>query len=382
MCQLTLLELSDQKIARNIIRPLIEINTLGIGLGPSNHDGFGYMTFAQIGEVYKSKDSGEIWWNSHDKEFRKKHRNVNGIYHVRAASTNLKKIEDEFAHPFKLNNLILTHNGTIHFRSHSAPDKDLIGDLPKDITDSQEFLYVLELLSLGRPLTPDIINRAIKNFRGLFVFMIWDKLQPKKVFIVRGEDRFLHKSEFYIDEKEPVGILLNTMKWELRHISRQICYMANALGQNMTYKFEELDKFSIYEYKLGSFHLGNPIAKVDKVTIIQQSWPAANTVVGFLSGNTPGWIEAEIHANNLSLTYVELLVLSELLFGKTFLLFDKEEMEYFAEALTEFDEKHNHKGRLKLWNKIKNKTDASPIELYKTLDLEFPYFFNSKSSMV
>ena len=61
MCQLTLLDISDQKIARAIIRPLTELNTLGIE-GSVNNDGFGYMTFAKAGEVYKSKHSAQKWW--------------------------------------------------------------------------------------------------------------------------------------------------------------------------------------------------------------------------------------------------------------------------------------------------------------------------------
>jgi len=261
-----------------------------------------------------------------------------------------------------------------------GPNNKLLEDMPRDITDTQEFLYALELLSEPAPLSVAHINQTLRNFKGPYCFMIWDKLQHNKVFVIRGEDRFLHKAEILSDGK-PWGILINTMDYEIDYTMRLIVSMGKLLGYNLSYNVERLEMNSIYEYKIGSYILGD---KLDKTYVHPKTQPMTqvNRVMGgtgFVKDENLNWVIAELSANNLDLTYTELLVLSEILFSKSFLLFTEDEMDHFGDLLLEFDAKHNHKGRRKIWASIKKKADVPAMDIYKLLNLEFPYFFNSKS---
>src|SRR3990167_4658925 len=61
MCQLTLIEFKDQRLAKLIIRPLTEINTVGISTF-ANNDGFGYVCFSNLDNIIKTKESAQNWW--------------------------------------------------------------------------------------------------------------------------------------------------------------------------------------------------------------------------------------------------------------------------------------------------------------------------------
>jgi predicted glutamine amidotransferase len=381
MCQLTLLDISDQKLARALIRPLTELNTLGVE-GTANNDGFGYMTFAKAGEVFKSKDSAQEWWPENQKEFNKRHRNINGIYHVRAASyTNKKYIEDQFSHPFNLGNIVLAHNGTLTYQKN-GPDKDKLKAIPDDLIDTQEFVFALEVLRKNdEVLTADHINKTLKNFTGVFAFLMWDKLQPKKIFIVRDDIKTLFKMQLFNDGK-PFGIIVNTKEWELEYIVNIIGSIGKLLGHNLTYTIEKLTDMSIFEYKMGSYEIGEKIGTIVKPTFVMgQTNNRARTTPYTWQDDRP-YLNVTEHMLKLQLTYTEILVMSEVIFNKSILVFDKDEMDEFAEILEELEKKHNHRNRMKAWANLRKKTPKiDRMDLYEKFDLEFPFFFNSKSHL-
>jgi len=59
MCQLTLIEFKDQRLAKLIIRPLTEINTVGISTF-ANNDGFGYVCFSNLDNIIKTKENRNL----------------------------------------------------------------------------------------------------------------------------------------------------------------------------------------------------------------------------------------------------------------------------------------------------------------------------------
>lgn len=380
MCQLTLLDISDQKIARAIIRPLTELNTLGID-GNSNNDGFGYMTFAKAGEVYKSKLSAQKWWEENQKLFNRRHRNVNGIYHVRAASYNNKKyIEDKFSHPFSLGNVVLAHNGTLTYKKEGK-DSKILNAIPDELIDTQEFLFALEVLKhRDELLSVENINRAMRNFTGVFAFLMWDKLQPKKVFVIRDDTKTLFQMRLF-NKGEPFGLIINTKEWELEYIIHFIGSVGRILDYDLTYTIDKLEDKSVYEYKMGSYDLGESIGEIEKPVFVHKPNPNQNIQrVPWMDERS--YFRVTKHMISLELTYREVLVMSEMIFNKSILIFDEEEMEEFAEILEEFDKKHNHRNRRKAWNNLRKKHgDSNRIELYDKFNLQFPYFFNSKGKL-
>ena len=124
MCQLTLLDFNPKTfIPRTFVRSLVELNTYG--WSGKNDDGFGYMTFAKPGEIIKTNLDSMNWWAENEKEFLRSVRNANGIYHVRAASNNIKDIHEKDAHPFRVKDIILAHNGTLQEKLELKNNKKL-----------------------------------------------------------------------------------------------------------------------------------------------------------------------------------------------------------------------------------------------------------------
>ena len=96
MCQLTLIDLQDPRLTKFIARPLTELNTVGVST-QSNNDGFGYVCFNNLNNIVKTEESAQIWWDKNQTEWKQKHKNPNGIFHVRNCSQGKDKTGPEHA---------------------------------------------------------------------------------------------------------------------------------------------------------------------------------------------------------------------------------------------------------------------------------------------
>jgi len=397
MCQLTLIDFSSQRIAKHTIKHLSVLNHLGVGTG-SNHDGFGCMLFSN-GVITKSEKSSYLWWWEDGNKFLEENRNVNGIYHVRAASisNSTTKNKKEYSHPFELGNLVLAHNGTLDFIRYGAPDTDeiepLINIKDKDFIDSQEFLIALNYLMGNSLLTANHIKTAMKNFYGVFAFLIYDKRQPKDVFVVRSSGKKLFKLEIKIEDK-PWGILINTGEFELEYISDVILSLCEVAGiKNIDFIKTEVPKESIHLYKIGSFVLNTKLDKIEETTRVYKT-PASSSrsqmvpYSGSPSNNYSAYKKNESYIEELVafmksslFTLSEFNLLAELIYGKTIYVFEKSDMKEFSELLGMYKKVLNG-GRKKAWRDILGSLNKkSGAEFYKKTGIEFPWFLNSKKEL-
>lgn len=389
MCQLTLIDFDDKRLAKFVVRPLTEINMLGIN-ATSNHDGFGYVRFTALDEIVKSKLQVNTWWTEFNFDFRRKFRNVNGIYHVRAcSSTNKNKTDDEHSHPFETENIILAHNGTLHFRHNSKDEKDLKSLMDDDVIDSENFLKVLDYYvqnDIVQPhLVADNIQEAVDQWSGSYAFLILDRRNPKSVFVVKDDDKKLHKAEFTIGKKT-VGIIINTMPYELKYVGVLLCQYAEAFDMKLTFTIEELDDMNIWIYRRDTYKLNNPVMEIVKpktATVVvydsrsggQQSFPRQSVAGRTVNPKVP-YERAASFIFALHLSYIEVIMMTEVLFGQNFFTFDADMMNLYADFLEQLKDKHSYKGRIKAWNNAIGHNKRTDI--YTKTKIQFPFFLNSQ----
>jgi len=376
------LDFQDPRLAKFIAKPLTELNTFGIGAA-ENNDGFGYVCFNNLNVINKSKDSAQVWWSANLLDWKRKHRNPNGLYHVRACSFGAKdKIGDQFSHPFTLDSLILMHNGTLSFRYQAAPDKKLLDDLidNKQI-DSYNFLKTLAVyVEQSPPLKAIHINKAIKNWTGSFAFMIMDKRNPTKVFIVKDSDKILHTCIFKVGRTN-VGFIINTQSFELEYAAELLVDYAAALNTKLSYEITKLDDLKIWEYTIGNFASLKEIEPLVLPILHTQQNVIQRGGTGLVVSNRKyvtsiSYERVAKYSEELGLAYIEILLLSELLFKESFFTFDNEMMNHFADFLEYLSNNNNFKGRKKFW--LESLVKHTRMEYYSKTGIKFPFFLNSK----
>lgn len=166
------------------------------------------------------------------------------IAHVRKASTRVKEVKTEHAHPFrqKNKNIILAHNGTLEFKDPSR-EKQIEKEFP-DMIDSQIFLEVLAKNYTKGEMFESLV-KTMKLFKGKFAFLIYEG-QTGKYFVVRGKAT-LFKAEVFLNEKN-IGYVINTSKDDLElalHLTAQAWPLNKTT--KLTYgKAEPLKEETIY----------------------------------------------------------------------------------------------------------------------------------------
>jgi len=394
MCQLTLLDFDPKTfISRTFVRSLTELNAYG--WSGKNNDGFGYMTFTKPGEIVKSNLDSMIWWRENERKFLRSVRNANGIYHVRMASNNIKEVHEKDAHPFRAEDIVLAHNGTLAEKSVLKQNEELqklfeVPDEKAPMIDSEKFTRILANTVGNAKLTATHIKLAMEWFTGPFCFLIFDIKQPKNVFIIRGKDRTLHLAEFF-DGKKPIGIALNTGKSELIYWSKIVkMAMAQYNKLKLNIRVSELPQEKVWKYRLGTYKLDKPVAEIKQnafETVVyhhgkqvnRHFTPAAskNTTT---DASNPVYMDLVNMSQRLGLYLREVLLMSEIIFGQALHVLDEESLKVLLKIM-EYLEKQNFKGRKKEWNAQLAAKKIDPIKAYKETGLEFPYMFSSKKQI-
>lgn len=403
MCQVTLIDIdSKTNISRAFIRPLTEINATGIvkKSNQENKDGFGYMTFTKAPEIIKSVLDAEEWWEKHEDEFMQSVRNANGIYHVRSASiTHGTTIYGADAHPHKYGDIVLVHNGTLKETKKMENDKRFDNLFPKQkrinysnlevdvpMIDSEKFVRTLATICGEDKLNVDHIKDAVSLFTGPFVFLIYDAKQPKKIFVVRGRDKDLHKA-IIKNGNEVIGMVLNTGNWELSYWASLVKTSIRVLTKDrLEVDIEEVPKESIFIYELGSYDLGEKVAEIQQTV---ESRPAIKNVVHYHKTNVvpetpehsdPVWQKVVEKSRDLGLTLKELMLISEIVLGRAIHIIGEKDMEFILKILGKLDGK-TFKGRTKEWDNLRSKLNLSHLAAYKNTNIQFPYMLNSKKDL-
>jgi predicted glutamine amidotransferase len=387
---------NNYKLGKATIRSLIELNSVGIVKASvqENLDGFGFMTFAKAPKIIKTNDSAIEWFSENEKEFQTSVKNPNGIYHVRAASVNTRTLWDKDAHPFNHGDIILAHNGTMQedFALEENDELQKLFEVEKDeddMIDSERFCVVLNHVLNGEKLTSQHIIDAYEYFHGAFAFLIYDLKQSNKVFVVRGNTRSLFKAEIYANSEhtERIGLVINTSQFELLYWARMLKMFAKEMhGLNLAIGVSKLEEESIYEYKIGSYELGKPVAEIEETskpykTVVHNRNYSQNNAWN-RSHNRMIDIYEEIYDLSavLGLTLRDLMMMSEIIFGKCLMILEEKELEFFVPVLDRL-QSYNHKGRRKAWSKFLSDNNIDTLTGYKFSDIPFPYFLASKSTI-
>jgi hypothetical protein len=408
MCQLTLLDIDPKlKLGKVSIRNLTELNQTAIQkYSPqTNEDGFGYMTFSKAPEIIKTGKSAISWWNKNWETYQKSVRNPNGIYHVRAASNNIKTIFEEDAHPFYHGHIIVAHNGTMTEDDKLENDEELqklfeVVDPKEPMIDSEKFCKLLSHICGKDKLEKEHIVLTMEYFHGPFALLIYDTKQPKKLFVARGKDRPLHMAEVYSGKRrgERIGLVLNTHLYELMFWSKMVKSVAKEFhNMNLHIGITSLQEESIYEYNIGSYDIGEIVGEIKQtsppVKIVKRSYPPRN-VNSYPRNQTHnhhndymGVSEHSDNAKRFSQFYdlcsdtgiglAELFIMAEYTLGVALHVATEDQLEYLRNImirLTKFD----YKGRRKVWKEFLKTNEINTIAGYKYTEISFPYLLMSK----
>lgn len=409
MCQLTLLDIDPKlKLGKTTIRHLVELNQQAITkYSPQvNEDGFGYMTFSKAPEIIKSGLSATDWWNKNWETYQKSVRNPNGIYHVRAASNNIKTIFEDDAHPFHHGHIILAHNGTMVESDELEEDKKLQKlfetSNPKDepMIDSEKFCVILAYICGKDKLEKDHIILAMEYFHGPFALLIYDTKQPKKVFVVRGKDKPLHMARLFSGEKdgEKIGLVLNTHLYELMFWSKMVKSVAKEFHNlNIHIGITLLEAEKIYEYNINSYVIGDTVGDIEQTSppiIVRKPAPRVdhlshNHNVSKVNANK-SYLGVSEHADkaerfadfydlaiNTGTGLAELMILAEYALGNSIHVCTESQLEYLREIMVRLSE-FDYEGRRKVWKEFLKENKIHVIAGYKYSEISFPYLLMSK----
>lgn len=375
MCNITLIDTKEDIINPYYVRLITTTNSL---LG--NTDGFGYYTFGND-KLVKTKDESAIYWRHHYKEFIKE-KQINGIYHVRKASTvtvnGVKEEDDNKSHPFNFGNIILAHNGFLNFRNTHVDAEKYKKDIEGDYIDSQKLAIVLSKICENGKVTFDNIKDSLNLFGGAYCLAIKGK-KDNFAWLCRGKDRTLFQINI-LQNKKPVGILVNTTPLSIILIGEFL------LDFGFDYEFSELTENTTYKYNLGSYKL-EETGKILQDSVYDAVKVATTPIIysGY-KNNYASEVETSIYEDILDLMYgmgliiTDLIILSELVIGKPIFILDKDEYKAFKVFLEKLNvEAHN--SRLVAWDEILKYKDGNMYKLYNNNKIQYPFLLNSKDEL-
>ena len=387
MCQLTLIDLQDIRLAKFITRPLTELNTVGVST-QSNNDGFGYVCFNNLNNIIKTEESAQIWWDKNQNEWKQKHRNPNGLFHVRNCSQGKDKEGPKHAHPFINENIIQIHNGTLNLRFWGNEVQELKKLIDNKKIDSENFLQTIQyFVKNDKHLTSKHLEATLKNWDGTFAIMLVDKRNPTKILIAKDDVKKLHKC-IIKNGKIKEGIIINTEFFELEYVTNILVKFAEALNIKLTYEIEELSDLKIWEYTIGSYELKAPVKTIERPKVVsgakskeEDKWNGSS-----YHNAAPAYVQPKpesvsqlitTSATRLDLSYLDITVLAEILFKKNIFVLDNEEMLSFAQFLESLQKTFKDNATKPIWEKATKNTLRT--QLYQQTDIFFPYILNKKS---
>jgi predicted glutamine amidotransferase len=395
MCQLTFIS-GDPLLARSVLFNIPVINSRA-----GNSDGFGYYHFDKQ-KIFKTKESAGIYLYKDefldrlDEDFPlDESKRVSILSHVRSASRyggKMQEINDENAHPFRLNNIVLAHNGTLYPKD----DKDEI----KGKIDSYWFLSKLCEVVGDKKLTHKDIIKAMEYFEGKFALLIVDLLQPNNLWIAKGRTADLYTMTFKDENDKELLFIINTKEEGLKSTISPYFHRV-LLGKNVF--VSDITKFkdeTVYRYNTVSrkmFKYKEEI-KEEAYVVKTQTYSRGrgyNSEYGNFGRNRVSNTSTfssikDIFGNILEesskslLTYSEVAVLYELYIGDSIYKPEKDDLIIFSEMLKKLN-KEAIKGRAKTWINISKRLieeGYDVMDLYQAWpEMAFPWFLNTKGKL-
>lgn len=398
MCQLTLVNFPDySELSKLLVRPLVELNATA-----GNYDGHGFMRFDDTETLIKSKEDAESYWIEHEEEYEE-YENMNGMFHVRAASgvKNNKTIIDENSHPFRHGDVTVIHNGTLGdlYNTKRNDEMDEVYDKFEDrMIDSEKFTVALSHYAGKSKVNISHIRKATECFYGPFAFIIYDIKQPKKVFLVVGQNRFLNYAKIIegddVEKGNIMGTVINTGGWELLYVLKFLkTTYKKFTGLPIKIVFRKLKEESVYSLNLETHEIKRLGDIKERVYNDCPSYSSIVPAVGFRGRSDKRTVQSPESrqgvniakalsnlAYDLNLTITEMWVLSELLLEKNLSVYTSENMEMMFDLLREIDNA-TFNGRIKEWINSLDSKNLTPMVVYEETDIPFPYLLESKNKI-
>jgi len=387
MCQLTLIDIQDNALDNKFLHGLLSLNSI-----EGNLDGFGFYKFTDK-LLFKTDIDYPQWFYGKSKEAMhfKKDANINGIYHVRYASTNKDNITAPTAHPHKLGNILLAHNGTFskYYPKTLAHIFSQYDYKREDTTDSIEFLMALHYYSYGDGSSEDkcvsasSIEKALNLFSGSFVLLITDTSIPNCVYIVKDEKvKPLAIAKVFNGDTQ-IGCIFNS-KWFMLesniYIHRNVHHLTD-----LRFDVSDVVGNKIYLYNLDEHSLNEistlPVLHIaPELDIIK---PVVKDVsVSSKLDNTDSTIYLNLSRiiEEAYITMDDIFVLYEILFSKSLLSCTEDDISDFIYLLyTILDKSTNEKDIL--YSKLLSEFNGNRNNLYNKSKLQYPYMMNSKEDL-
>ncbi len=392
MCELSLANFNKKEL--NL---LWTINQAIINSSKVHQDGFG--VFTPSGGVWKMKipPSMAVDFGIEVKKIVKNNEPV--LSHVRMASlTNgVKKISEEYSHPFETDKLVLAHNGSLSFKNYSKEfDKKY-----DNFIDSQIFLSRLDELYMPKDNTiQEALNKTMDEFEGKFAFLIYDKIF-KKYYVVRGKSADLHYFNIILIKNcndktgEKVGFVINTEKEDLmRGILHFNTLISTLYGINIKILEcipEEIEKESIFLVDKTELLKVGTIKENDKVYYNRNVYDSTyndGSYEGFYNWNRRPEINKNILDSSkllldfmreykISLFYVDEMFLN--IFGVPILGASNEDIDLFIKNIIPFMKTNTKPAIKKEWKRLLEYWDRSDLQIHTQtkFPVQFPYMLET-----
>lgn len=391
MCQLTFVH-GDPLLSKVVMSNLTLINA-----ADGNKDGHGFFVVNNQ-KFYKTTATGQdaVFDENYTDQLEKMTESIRGnlavMSHVRSASVFPKVVSLDNTHPFILDDLVLMHNGTLEPKDDKYKIDEKI--------DSYWYLNRLVEISKGKNLTPSWIAKAMEDFTGKFAFLIYDKKQKDKIFIVRGSTAPLNFSYIYEDcesDNKRSTFVINTSSSNLETLVLPMFYKF-LYGKNIkTDACEEFDKESIYTYNINTQKLQKSSVEI-KEEVKKRQYTVIRSNYGKNKSSISSFVSSERKVKDVSklllklgMGFSESNYLFHLMFGYSILFITSDDLEKFEtflknKLLDSVYKKQGGERKRKFWINITSKyveknNNIVLLDIYKETNLNFPWFINSKGAL-
>ena len=298
------------------------------------------------------------------------------IAHVRAISTGVGAKEG--AHPFKVGNIMLMHNGTFtNYRKFLAKYQESIGD--KNPVDSHVVTYMLAEAVGDGYLNQDHIQTTLESTIGSFALLITDAATGN-LWVVAGSN------PLYVQHSGPLW-LVNTSKINLDNLGSSIEGVAKLL-YSKSWEVGETKRIDEFTVNLLTRKGLTKVHKLDKkkhmVTYNQQFrggtthhyQGAVKPISSDEARSRAEWADLIIHLpymNRLELT-LGCFVLLETEWWKA----ELECLEVLHATLSQIDTDFGSPVKKELWGELMSMTNQNAYAIIASYtDIAFPYILNS-----
>lgn len=360
MCQLTYINIPNINSLR-----LATILCSMVNTELDHKNGFG---FCQDDRIYKTDETPK---NSNFPEINKIIVNKNPvILHVRKASFSVANLLGaEYNHPFRKENIILAHNGTLEHLSEK---------LPENTIDTQ-FFFQKMLEKEGTAI--EKLTETMKEFTGKFAFLMRSN---EGDYIIRGKTAGLHKIDVFRNDTK-IGFIVNTEPQSLKNSKVIISKLLIPFIPNISFgDMEALEIETIYKVD------GTELIKTGKIEEnskkVVEVKASGNISVSKEKQKLPynetntEYIDRILFefSNKTEMTVAQIDVMFRSIYGNSIIYAKNMEILEFIELLDDLLDSHIFKSRIKAW---KYRYNISVWDIYEQSNFRFPFFFNTPSEI-